>query len=337
MTIPHFEVTPPHTATQIVHHFTQPADIPERIRDATIIITTTSKISSDILDPDVTPKLQLIAQLATGTDNIDVETCKKRGITVSNTPGGNIDTVAEHALALYFATRRSVPIMHSRTVMGEWKAKKSITGYMRDGAGMPPLTCGDEICGIIGYGRVGRRIAALVKGLGMKVLVVDRKAPVASLDSAEPPTSAEMADIPSVTDLNNPLRASLATVLRFATVLMVACPLTTETRNLISTAEFAKMRKSMVLINVARGGVVNEAALATALKEKLIAGAAADVFVREPADLEDSPLLGLPDDIHFIASPHVAWFSERTMTNLARLLKENVEGFIKGEPKNVVL
>jgi lactate dehydrogenase-like 2-hydroxyacid dehydrogenase len=337
MAIPHFDIAPPHTATQIVHHFTPPNEVVERIRDATIVITTTGRMNADILDPKVTPKLQLIAQLATGTDNIDLEMCKKRGITVCNTPGGNIDTVAEHALALYFSTRRTIPIMHSRTFMGEWKEKKSITGYMRDGAGMPPLTCGDEICGIIGYGRIGSRIAKMCYGLGMRVLVVDRKATPPSVKGAVPPTAEELAAISSTIDLANPPRAPLATVLRLASVFILSCPLTPETRNIISTTEFDQMRQCAVVINVARGGVVDEEALATALKEKRIAGAATDVFVREPGDSEDSPLLQLPDDVHFIASPHVAWFSDLTMTNLARMLKENVEGFVKGEPTNVVV
>jgi lactate dehydrogenase-like 2-hydroxyacid dehydrogenase len=334
MLIPDFEIPVPHTADQIVHHFTQTEDIPARIHDATIIVTTSRKITAEILDPAVTPKLQLIAQLGTGTDNIDLEACKKRGITVCNTPGGNVEAVAEHALALYFSTRRSIPLVHSRTKAGEWKAKRSITGYMRDGAGMPPLTCRDEVCGIIGYGDIGQLVAQMAKGLGMKVLVADRKA---FANGSGTGTFLESADIPTDIDLVNPKRTPFADVLRSATVLMLSCRLTPETRNLISTTELAQMQSSAVIINVARGEIIDEAALAFALQEKRIAGAATDVFAREPSDSEDSPLLALPDDVHFIATPHVAWFSELTMKNLTILLKENVEGFLKGEPKHVVV
>jgi glycerate dehydrogenase len=97
------------------------------------------------------------------------------------------------------------------------------------------------------------------------------------------------------------------------------------------------MQSSAVIVNVARGGVVDEAALAVALQEKRIAGAATDVFTREPSDREDSPLLALPDDVHFVATPHVAWFSELTMVNSSKMLKDNVESIVKGEPKHVIV
>ena len=152
--IPSFDI--PDSSTT-VHHLTSPDDLPSRVRDATIIICTTVKLTADILDLNVTPNLQLVAVMASGTDHVDLEACKRRGITVCNTPGAMVDSVAEHTLALYFATRRSVPLMHRKTVeTNEWQSKGSITGYMRSGHGEAPSTCGEEICGIIGYGKIGR-------------------------------------------------------------------------------------------------------------------------------------------------------------------------------------
>ena len=126
-------------------------------------------------------------------------------------------------------------------------------------------------------------------------------------------------------------------VLRTATVLMVVCPISDETRNLISTKELAQMRQSAVIINVGRGGVVNEEALAEALQSRQIAGAASDVFVKEPAGVDESPLLRLPQDVNFIASPHVAWCSELTMSNTYKALEDNVNDYMKGQPQNVVV
>jgi len=153
--IPEFSVPSPHTGNQTVHHNTSPDQVAERIKDATILITTTVKLTAALLDPLVTPKLQLVSQLGTGYDNIDIEACRKRGITVCNTPGGNTDTVAEHAIALFFAIRRNVALMHTRAMAGEWKEKGSITKYMRDGNKKPPITLREEVCGVVGYGKIG--------------------------------------------------------------------------------------------------------------------------------------------------------------------------------------
>jgi lactate dehydrogenase-like 2-hydroxyacid dehydrogenase len=330
--IPHFDIPENHTATQIVHHSTSIAELPSRVKDATIIVNTTRPITAAILDPAVTPNLQLIAQLATGTDNIDLEACKKRGIRVCNTPSSNTATVAEHAVALYFATRRSIPILHARTRKGDWKATSSITPSMRDGDGNPPLTCQEEICGIVGYGSIGKRVAELMKGLGMRVVISGRKN--AAVNGIREDGDGDIVD---VGNLENPTRSSFESVIRHATVLVVTCPLTPETRNLVSTRELGLMKRSAVLINVARGGIVDEAALADALQNKVIAGAAADVFLLEPSGPEDSPLLRLGEDVRFIATSHTAWFSQLTMTNIQRMIKEDVEAFLAGAPVRVVV
>ncbi|KAF7450225.1 Glycerate dehydrogenase [Pyrenophora tritici-repentis] len=128
-----------------------------RIRNATIIIVTIVKIDAEALDPSVTPNLRYIAVSATGTDLIDLDACRARGIRVTNCPGANLDAVSEHALSLYFAARRRTVLLDriTRTQPSEWKSKGSVNHYMRLPDGTPPITCKDEVMGVIGYGGLG--------------------------------------------------------------------------------------------------------------------------------------------------------------------------------------
>lgn len=348
MEVATFQVPAPHTATQIVYQTTSPAELADRIKDATIIISTTVKLTAAALDPLATPNLMLIAQQGTGYDNVDIEACRKRGIRVCNTSGGNGEAVSEHALALFFSIRRSVPLMHDRVIRGEFKQKGSLTSYMRDGKGNAPMTLKQEIVGIIGYGKVGRLFAILVcrpcamlrtflsgkkvtmllKGLGVKVLVLARKTEH-SINEGMPFVE---------NDFENPRRTAFQYALHHCTAFILTCPLTEDTRNLISTSELESMTPSTVIINVARGGVVDEAAMVKALNSKSIAGYATDVFSKEPAGPGDIPILDeLNDDAHFIATPHVAWFSETTLVNLSKILADNVELWLAGTPQNVVV
>jgi lactate dehydrogenase-like 2-hydroxyacid dehydrogenase len=134
----------------------------ERVRNATILIVTTVKLTAETLSPDVTPNLKYVAVMATGTDPVDLEACKKRGIRVTNCPGANIDAVSEHAISLYFAARRRTVMLDRLTklVPSEWKEKKALTAHLRFADGKPPLTCGDEVLGVIGYGSLGMRCTA---------------------------------------------------------------------------------------------------------------------------------------------------------------------------------
>jgi lactate dehydrogenase-like 2-hydroxyacid dehydrogenase len=129
-----------------------------RIGDATIIITTTVKLDAETLHPDITPKLRYVAVSATGTDPIDLDACRRRGIRVTNCPAANLDTVSEHAISLYFAARRRTVLLDriTRAQPSEWKRKGSVNVYMRLPDGKPPLSCKDEIMGVIGYGALGK-------------------------------------------------------------------------------------------------------------------------------------------------------------------------------------
>ncbi|KAF7597541.1 hypothetical protein BBP40_000019 [Aspergillus hancockii] len=189
-----------------------------------------------------------------------------------------------------------------------------------DKDGTPPLTCAEEVVGIIGNGGVGKRIANLAQGLGMKVLISGRKGP----GSPNTPGSDD--------------RTPFETVVKQSTVIFLAIPLHETTRNLISTPELEAMSHHAVLINVSRGGVVDEAALVKALRENQIAGAATDVFLKEPAGPETSTLLEKgTEDLNLVVTPHLAWLSQRTAKGYSQLLKDGVEGWFTGERNNIVV
>lgn len=182
----------------------------------------------------------------------------------------------------------------------------------------------------------GKRIAELVSALGMHVIVSDRK-------PTSGPSNSPF-DGPGVIsrqpiDLNNPARLPFASVIASSTIIFIVCPLVPSTANLISTPELNRMRASALVINVARGGIVDEAAMASALATHRIAGYASDVFEAEPAGTGDSPLLAteMDPDANFLPGAHCAWFSETTMANLKRMAIEVVEGFIRGEPAYVIV
>lgn len=320
--IPDFDIAPPNSGTLTVYSNTAKHEVAERVKDATIIISTTVALDASTLDPNVTPNLQLIAALATGTDHIDLEACRRRGVAVINTPGANIDAVAQHALSLFFAARRRTVLLHNNVATsGEWKKNGSLARYIKTPDGGAPLLCQEEVAGIVGYGLVGKRVEGLARALGMKVLVADRKG-----------TGGKASD-------GSVERTPFEEVVRQATVVFLTLPRTPESVNLISTKELNAMSPKAVIINVSRGGIVDEEAIVKALKEGRIAGYGTDVTTVEPADGgKDTPLLA--DDakgLNITISPHLAWCAGMTLKNLQRILKENVESWVAGTPRNVIV
>jgi glycerate dehydrogenase len=261
----------------------------------------------------------VISVIASGTDAIDLATCQARGIVVGNSPHCNETTVTEHVLALYFATRRSIMLTHALTRAGDWATKRTQQSTMNGPDGKPPRTCRDELVGIIGYGAIGKTIQSTVKMLGMKTVIAGRK-------GAAPEEVAAAG------------RVSFETAIRECSVLMICLPRSPETLNLISDAEFDEMKPYALIINVSRGGIVDEKALVSALKEGKIAGAATDVYALEPAEPENSALLA-PDtaDLNLVTTPHVAWYAEKTLRAYSRACRANVAGFVTtGKPKYTV-
>ncbi|KAJ5175297.1 uncharacterized protein N7482_001174 [Penicillium canariense] len=316
--IPTFDI--PHTLT--VHNWTSASELAERIKDATVIITTTIRLSAREFSPDLTPRLRLVVAMGTGTDHIDKAAANARGIVVCNCPGANLESVSEHAIGMYFATRRKLLALTQATTSilpppasdTEWKVKGSLRERLQMADRKAPLSCRDETVGIIGFGALGKRIARMAEGLGMSVLVAERK---------------------GGSPRNN--RTSFEDVLKTSTVLVLCLPRTPETFDLISTAELHMMPPQALLINVSRGGIVNEAALLAALKSGRISGAATDVFAIEPTGRADSPLLSAEaQGLNLILTPHLAWYAEQTLTNIQALVKSNVESWYTGDVANEV-
>jgi glycerate dehydrogenase len=285
---------------------TEGTQIVGRLREATIGIC--NKLP--LREPDLSqlPKLKLIAVAATGVDNIDLSYCKARGIAVCNTRNYARHSLPEHVLMLMLALRRNLVAYLHDVRDGKWQQAKQfclLNHTIHD-------LYGSRI-GIIGYGSLGKAVAALAGSIGIQVLVAERKHATATRAG----------------------RTEFGEVLRLSDVLTLHCPLTEETRNLIDAKEFQMMKREAILINTARGGLVREEALVEALRAGIIAGAAFDVLSEEPPR-QGNILLdqNLPN---LIVTPHIAWASREAMQTLADQLSDNVEAFIRGEPRNLVV
>jgi glycerate dehydrogenase len=276
-------------------------EIVERLKDANIAIINKVPMRAETLK--VLPKLKLIAVAATGTDIIDKAYCKAKGITIVNIRNYAFNTVPEHVIALIFALRRNLFAYVEDTRNGVWNKSSQfcfLTHPIHDVAG--------STLGIVGYGALGKSIAKRAEALGMKVLPFD------------------VVPQPGLVDFE--------TILKESDVITLHVPLTPETKNMIGAEELKKMKPTAILINTARGGLVDENALAEALKNGTIGGAGFDVLTKEPPK-EGNVLLDLRLP-NFILTPHVAWASQEAMQILADQLIDNIEAFVGGSPQNVV-
>jgi len=286
---------------------TAPDQLADRLgNDTTIAITNKVPLREPVLSR--LKGLRLIAVAATGTDVVDLAYCRDHGITVSNIRGYAINTVPEHAFALIFALRRNILAYHEAVRRGRWQESGQFCFF-----DYPIRDLHGSALGIVGEGVLGQGVATIARGLGMRIMFAAHK---------------------GRTGLG-PLYTPWDEVLETCDIITLHSPLLPETRNMIAMPEFRAMKRRPLLINTARGGLVNEADLATALREGLIAGAGFDVLTAEPP-AEDNPLLGLLDLPNFILTPHVAWASDEAMQALADQLIDNIENFVRGQPTHVV-
>ncbi|CAK7241748.1 MAG: hypothetical protein STHCBS139747_003217 [Sporothrix thermara] len=308
--LPPITLPAPHTFSLTVYERTQPDQVAERLKDADIAIVTTVVITDAALA--ACPRLRLIAAIVAGTDSLDLDACRARGIRVLNAAGSNVDAVAEHAVSLYLAARRKMVPSMQQLQAGRWLERGTIIHAALTN-GEAPRSCRDERAVVVGYGGVGKRVAVLLRALGMAVVVAGRKGE----------QTAPAGRVPFSDALAN------------ASGVVLCCPLSPETVDLVSTAEFAAMtQRDCILVNVARGGVVNETALVEALKTGQIGGAAVDVFATEPAGPSTSPLLApevVAAGLNLVVTPHTAWLAAQTKANQHAMLLENLRGFITGD------
>jgi D-3-phosphoglycerate dehydrogenase len=235
-----------------------------------VIVRSDTRITADLLENP--GKLRAVVRAGVGVDNIDVKAATRRGIVVMNTPGGNTVSAAEHTIAMLMALARHIAAADASIHQGKWERGKFVGTQL---AG--------KTLGVVGLGRIGREVARRAAGLDMKVI---------GFDPFLAPERAGQLGIESVTDLDQ--------LLPRCDFLTVHTPLTDETRDLIGAQQIARMKRSARLLNCARGGIINEEALAEALRSGQLAGAALDVFVQEPPG--DHPLLKLPN---LVVTPHL--------------------------------
>ncbi len=283
-------------------------EVEARLAGATIAIV--NKVQLDAAMIARLPALKMVAVAATGTNNVDLEACRSRGIVVSNIRGYAVHTVPEHALALMLALSRNLVAYRESVQAGRWQRSEQFCFFDH-----PIRDLNGATLTIVGSGSLGAGVAQLAAAFGMHIVRAERKQAVTCREGYVP----------------------FAEALAVADVVSLHCPLLPETQGLIGVGELRAMKSSALLINTSRGGLVDEAALVRALKEGWIAGAGFDVLSKEPPrdgnPLLDPELLSLPN---FLLTPHVAWASRPAMQSLADQLSENIEAFARGAPQNRV-
>lgn len=302
---PSVRITRPTFAHEWVEYGkTPPDEVAARIADADIVITNKAPVREASIAG--APKLKMITVAATGYDVIDLAFAKERGITVSNVRGYAVNTVPEHTFALIFALRRSIVGFRQDVIAGEWQRANQFCFFNH-----PIKDLAGSTLGIFGRGTLGKSVAKIAEVLGMKVIFSARK----GADKVEPGYVA------------------FDEVLETSDIITFHMPLTSATRDMIGLAEFSKMKRHPLIINTARGGLVNEADLVTALDEGLIGGAGFDVLTKEPP-APDNPLLTILERPNVIITPHVAWASDEAMQSLWAQVIGHVENFQQGVPTN---
>lgn len=285
--------------------FTPAELVVPRLIDAEVAIINKVRLSAEVLAQ--LPRLKMISESATGTDNIDLEACRARGIVVSNVAAYANESVPEHALALMFALRRNLIGYFSDVRAGLWAAAPGFSLSHR-----PVRDLSGAVLCIIGRGSLGEGLARRAEALGMKIVYAERR---------------------EATVLR-PGYTAFFDALAQADVVSLHCPLNASTRGLIGATELAAMKPDAILVNTARGAVVDEAALADALRRGQIAGAATDVLSVEPPR-SPNPLLA--DDVpNLIVTPHMAWASKGAVQRLAAATIAHVDAYLKGTPESRV-
>lgn len=299
-------VRKPSCASQYVEYDkTAPEEIVPRLEAAGVAII--NKVPMRAATLDRLPDLKMIAVAATGYDCVDVAHCRERGIAVANIRNYAVHTVPEHAFAMILALKRNLLAYREDVENGVWNRSEQFCFFTH-----PIGDLYGSTLGIVGEGAIGQGTAAIGRAFGMRALFADH-----------PPPKAEGVEF-----------TPFEQVLEESDVISLHAPLTPATRHLIDLKALRRMKRSAILINTARGGLVDEQALVRALDEGLIAGAGFDVLTVEPPR-DGNPLLDLRRS-NFILTPHVAWASDGAMQFLADQLIDNIERWCEGRPQHLV-
>ncbi|WBY93083.1 D-2-hydroxyacid dehydrogenase [Enterococcus casseliflavus] len=285
--------------------YTDKQEIIERIGDAEAILTNKTPITADVLK--ACPQLTYIGVLATGYNVVDLAAAKEQGITVTNIPSYSTNAVAQATFALLLEVTNQVG-HHNRSVhQGDWQTSKDFSYWQT-----PLMELAGKTIGLIGYGAIAQAVATIAHAFQLKVIYFNHRPKPAQADWAK--------------------QVSLAELYQEADIITLHVPQFPETEKMIDRTALAQMKSSAILINTARGGLIDEAAVAEALQTGQIAALAADVVSKEPI-AADNPLLQAPN---CYLTPHIAWAPVETRRRLMGIAVANLSGFKAGTPQNVV-
>ena len=285
-----------------VYDRTAPDEVLERAKEASVIYTNKVVITDEIME--ALPKLKFIGVLATGYNNVDVEAARRRGIAVCNVPAYSTESVAQVVFAHLLNIVNGIADYAASVNNGEWSENRDFSYRLRPFAELSGLTMG-----IIGMGNIGRRVAEIARAFGMKVITNSRR---------ELPEGVR--------------RVELEDLFRESDVISLNSALTPATKNIINREALAMMKPTAILINTSRGPLVDEDALAEAMREGKIAAAGIDVLCEEPPR-SGSPLIGCE---RCFISPHIAWQSSQARERLINISCDNLKAFCEGTPQNLV-
>ena len=280
-------------------------EIQRRAENAEVVLTNKTPLSAEILAE--LPHLKLISVLATGVNVVDLDAAAARGITVCNVPGYSTPNVAQAVFALLLELTNQTALHAAEVRAGAWSSCPDFCFWRGE-----LVELDGQTLGLVGYGAIGKAVAAVGRALGMKVLVARRQ-------------STAVSEGVTYTDVDS--------IFRDSDVVSLHCPLTSETKELVNATRLSAMKPTAYLINTSRGGVIHEQDLADALNEERIAGAGLDVLSVEPPPASN-PLLTAKN---CLITPHIAWASRAARQRLIEATSENIRGFVDGSPRNVVV
>jgi glycerate dehydrogenase len=290
----------------VLHDVTPDADIPARMAGAHIVLTNKLHISRALIEAN--PQLRFVGVSATGTNNVDLDAAREHTVAVCNVRDYCNRSVMQHVLAVILAHTHRVREFSRAAVDGSWSRTPQFTML-----NYPIRELSGRVLGIVGYGALGRAVAQGAQAaLDMRVMIAGRPGQPAA-----------------------PGRVDLDVLLREADVLSLHCPLTPDTSNMISTRELGLMKRDALLVNTARGGLIDSAALVVALRNGTIGGAAIDVLPQEPP-LDGNPLVD-PSIPNLILTPHIAWAAKEARQRCLDQVAANIADFLKGGTRNRVV
>lgn len=291
-----------------IYELTTPEEVIERIKDVEVIIT--NKVLLNESNLKEAPHVKCIALTATGYNNVDLDYAKARGIAVVNVAGYSTNSVAQHTFAILLQLLEQLSF-YDDYVKSRAYVKNDTFAYI----GRPFYEINQKRWGIIGMGAIGKAVATIAEAFGAKIVYY-------STSGQNNSTQYE--------------RVSLEEMLATCDIVSIHAPLNEKTNNLITYKELEKMQSHAILLNLGRGGIVNEADLAKALNESLIRGAALDVLQKEPIDAQNA-LYGVKDSSKWLVTPHIAWTSVEARRLLVQEVVDNITAFTKGEMRNRIV